>query len=458
MTSLGIIFLIINMGALLILPRRWAPLPILAGACYITLGQGLILGPFNFHAIRILIAVGLIRVLIRGERLPPGRMTTLDWLMIIWGAWALFSSLFHRDIFGVLVNRLGLVYNGCGIYFLLRSVCQSPNDVDRLCRITAILLIPLSIEMFFEKMTGYNLFSALGGISEFSEVRGGRVRAQGPFAHSILSGTVGAICLPLMIGLWQQHRKTAIAGIMACCSMVFASSSSGPIIGVLLSLGALFMWYWRDRMRLVRWFAFLGYIGLDLIMKAPAYYLIARIDLTGSSTGWHRAALIDVAFGHLSEWWLAGTDYTRHWMPYGVAWSKDHIDITNQYLGMGVKGGLPLMLVFIAILAAGFSLVGQALQQVDSPPSVSRFMIWSLGASLFSQAGTFLTISYFDQSFVFIYLTLAAIAASHGDRTQGLPASTVDVGDFRYPPYARHRGGLKLHPKHRPSSERVLRS
>jgi len=408
--STTIVFLIVNAVALLTLPRRWAPLPLLVGACYMTLDQGIELGSFHFPVIRMLLAVGLVRVIIRGERLV-GRMNSLDWLMMVWAAWGLISSLFHTDASGVLVNHLGLVYNACGIYFLLRIFCQSLDDMVMLCRITAILLIPLSIMILIEKMTGHNIFSELGGFSAISEIRDGRIRAQGPFAHSILAGTVGAVCLPLMIGLWQQHRKTAVAGILACFSMIFASGSSGPIMSALAVIGALFMWRYRHRMRIVRWLAVLGYIGLDLVMKAPAYYLIARIDLTGSSTSWHRAFLIDAALDHLSEWWLAGTDYTRHWIPYGVPWSKDHADITNQYLSMGVLGGLPLMLLFIAVLAKGFSFVGQTLRQSSDLPPNSLFMIWALGAMLFVHAVTFISVSYFDQSFVFIYLTLAAISS-----------------------------------------------
>ncbi len=184
MNAFAILFLLINSLALLMLPRRWAPLPLLVGACYMTLGQGIELGSFHFPLIRMLIAVGLVRVIIRGERLV-GRMNSLDWLMMVWAAWALISSLFHKDAFGALVSHLGLVYNACGIYFLLRVFCQSLDDVVMLCRITAILLIPLSIMILFEKMTGHNLFSALGGVSEISEIRDGRIRAQGPFAHSI---------------------------------------------------------------------------------------------------------------------------------------------------------------------------------------------------------------------------------------------------------------------------------
>jgi len=214
-----------------------------------------------------------------------------------------------------------------------------------------------------------------------------------------------------MVGIWQQHRKTVIIGMTACLLMVFTSASSGPIMSASFAIGALFMWRWRHRMRLFRWLAVLGYIGLDMIMNAPAYYLIARIDLTGSSTSWHRAALIEAALNHLSEWWLAGTDYTRHWMAYGVLWNENHIDVTNYYLRMGVDGGLPLMFLFIAVLATGFSFVGQTLGHGTNLPSESRFMIWGLGAALFSHAATFVSVSYFDQSFVFIYLTLAIIGS-----------------------------------------------
>ena len=410
MNSFSIAFLVINALALLALPRRLASLPLLVGACYMTLGQGVRIGPFSFTVIRLLIAVGLVRVIVRGERFVE-RMNSLDLLMVAWAAWALISSLFYRDTFEVLVNRLGLVYNACGVYFLFRIFCQSLEDVFRICRIMGCLLVPLSIGMLFEKITGNNIFSALGGVAQLSELRDGSIRAQGAFSHPILAGTFGAVCLPLMIGLWRKNGRTAVAGIAACCAIVFASLSSGPIMCLLSGVGALFVWHWRHQMRIVRWLAVLGYIGLDLVMKAPAYYIIARIDLTGSSTGWHRAALIDSAIEHLSEWWLAGTNYTRHWMPYGVNWSEAHADITNNYISMGVLGGLPLMLLFIAVMVKGFSSVGQSLRQAASLPSESCFMIWALGASLFAHSIAFVSVSLFDQSVVFFYLILAFIGS-----------------------------------------------
>ncbi|HUL01043.1 MAG TPA: O-antigen ligase family protein, partial [Nitrospirota bacterium] len=381
------------------------------GACYVPASLVIELGSFHFTAVRILIGVGLMRIVIRGEKLKNG-INGLDKLMLVWAAWAVISCLFHQEPSADLVYKLGLVYDACGIYFLLRIFCQSIDDVVDLCSVTAIMLLPLAVEMLCEKLAFYNAFSLLGGVNSIPYIRDGKARANGPFAHAILAGTIGAVCLPLMVGLWREHRKKAALGIVACLAIIYASTSSGPILSALFAISALWMWKYRSRMRFVRWLAVFAYIGLDLIMKDPAYFLIERMDMTGSSTGWYRARLIQSAIEHLSEWWFAGTDVTIHWMLQTVPGSANNTDITNHYLQMGVWGGLPLMLLFIAIVAKGFSLVGKTLQKMPEKSTHSRFVVWSLGASLFAHATTFISVSYFDQSIVFLYLTLAAIGSA----------------------------------------------
>lgn len=410
MNKIAIVFLLINATALLVLPRRLAPLPLLLGACYVTRGQVIDLGPFSFSVLRLLILFGFIRLIFKGERLS-GHMNKLDWIMLMWSASAVVSSVFHKDPSEALIFRLGLIYDVGGVYFLIRIFCRHFDDLIVLFRIIAILLLPVGLEMAYEKVEASNLFSFFGGIPETPQMRDGRIRAQGPFAHPILAGTVGATCLPLMIGLWMRHRKEALIGIIACIAMILTSSSSGPILSVMAGLGALFLWRYRERIRLFRWLFIFGYIGLDIFMNAPAYYIVTRINVVGGSTGWHRARLIESATDHIDEWWLGGTDYTRHWMPTGVSWSREHTDITNYYLKMGVIGGLPLMFLFITLLWRAFRFVGQTIQHGDSLPSEDKFIIWTLGASLFSIAATSLSVSFFDQSFLFLYLVLAVIGS-----------------------------------------------
>lgn len=410
MTVAAILFLLATATALLVLPRRWAPVPLLAGACYMTLGQRTELGPFHFTVIRILIFVGVMRIFVRRER-PAGSFTRMDWLMLCFAAWALCSSAFHQKPTEVLVNHLGMVYNVLGVFFLIRCFCQSEDDVVGIVRWTAIILVPVAFEMLFEQATQRNLFALFGGVEITPYIRTDRLRSQGPFAHPILAGTVGAVCAPLMIGIWRKHPLAAKSGLAACLLIVVTSASSGPLASLIVSAFALALWRWRHLTRQMRIAAILGYVLLDLVMKAPAYYLVARVDFVGGSTGWHRAALIEASIKHLGEWWFAGTDYTIDWMPTGVPWSEDHTDITNYYLGLGVKGGLPLMLLFILILWAGFRNVGHTLRWQAGSLVEDQFFVWSLGASLLAHAATATSVAYFDQSVMFIYLDLAVITS-----------------------------------------------
>jgi len=410
MSGFSIALLLANFVAILALPRRWAPLPLLIGACYITRNQLIEVGPLHFTSVRILILAGLVRIIIRGGTLV-GRMNVLDSMVLVWAVWMLLSSSFHENSSATLITRLGETYDACGFYFLIRVFCQQREDVVGLCRLLAFILVPIAIEMIYEKVTDNNLFYLLGGTSLPHYIRQGHIRAQGPFAHAINGGTVGAVCLPLMILLWQSHRKVAVSGIVACLVIIFTSASSGPIISGMAAIAALLMWNYRHLTRATRWTAVGVYVLLDLVMKDPAYYIIARIDLAGGSASWHRARLIQAAIEHLPEWWLVGTDYTRHWMPTGVSWHPNHTDITNQYILMGVMGGLPLMVLFIAILVGGFSLVGQAVRQMSESSRHSRFVMWAIGASLFAHATTFISVAYFDQTVVFLYLTLGAIGS-----------------------------------------------
>jgi hypothetical protein len=420
MNLLAIIFLIITATALFAAPRRWAPLPLLLGACYMTNGQVLLLGPFHFTVLRLLVLFGVIRILTRGEKLPGG-FNWLDGVLAIWGVLLIFSSLFHKDVGDALIYRLGEVYNALGIYFLIRVFCQTTEELVQIAKVTAFLLAPMAIEMVNEHLSGYNAFSLFGGVPSEVEIRDGKMRAQGPFLHSILGGTVGAMCAPLFVGIWKQYRIPATIGLVACLCMIYASASSGPIMSLGLAIFAICLWRWKHMTGRLRLAAVSAYILLELFMSDPAYYVMARIDLTGSSTGWHRAELIHSAINHLNEWWLAGTDYTRHWMPYGVSGDENSSDITNQYLAYGVLGGLPVMIVFICALWLAFRYIGQYFQMRPNAPFNERFLVWCVGATLFSHAVTSISIAYWDQSVVFLYLTIALAGSLHATAMTATP-------------------------------------
>jgi len=286
------------------------------------------------------------------------------------------------------------------------------------------MLVPVAAAMVLEHVLGRNLFGVFGGVPEGVYVRDGSIRSQGPFQHPILAGTVGAVCFPLMWGIWRRYPLSAVLGMAACITMTLASSSSGPLMSLVFGLAAVAMWRLRAWMPLVRWGAVATYVGLTFVMTRPPYYLISKIDLTGSSTGWHRSRLIESTIEHFSEWWMVGTDRTVHWM--GLSnWSEQHADITNYYIGFGVVGGFLAMLLVIAIIVNAFRWVGVVVTRNESASRSDAFMVWCFGAGLFAHAVTGLSVSYFDQSMIFIWLNIAVISSMYSITRPAGSLSTV---------------------------------
>jgi hypothetical protein len=281
-------------------------------------------------------------------------------------------------------------------------------------KMTCIIVIPLGVVFLIEHVTGRNMFYIFGGVPEFTLIRDGKLRCQGAFRHPILAGTFAATCIPLFIGLWRysiQKRTQIAVGIVAALTIVYTSASSGPLLASLISIIGLLCWNFRANMRAIRWSALLLLILLHLTMKAPVWYLIARMsEVIGMGTGWHRSALIDAAIKHIDEWWLFGTTYTAHWMPTGLASDPNNTDITNQFIAEGVKGGLISMCLFIWLLVACFSAIGTAVHDKTRFSTPEHFFIWAMGCALLGHVASFFSVPYFDQIVIFWYLLIASIA------------------------------------------------
>lgn len=441
MGIIGILFFIVVAVALLSVRREYAPIPLLVGCCYMTIGQGLEIGPISMPIYRMLLLVGFIRAAARGERLV-GELNGVDKLVISLMAWLLFASIFHEQRPGSgLVYMLGRVFNIALVYFLVRTWCGSVADIVNVIAAVALVLAPVALAMVYEQVGGKNLFAFLGGIPEAVVERDGRLRAQGPFRHPILAGTVGAASFPMMIGIWNTNRRAAMIGAAACLAMVVTSSSSGPLASLIAGSGMLAAWKLRHLARHAVWVGVLGYVFIEVVSTRPAYHVVVtRLDFTGSSTAYYRARLIDTTIAHFSEWWAIGTDYTRHWIPEGigsVVADGRHMDITNYYIGFGVGAGLLAVILVLAIVAKCLvGLVRQINEDRGDGDTSEQFMIWCVGASLFTHATSALSIAYFDQSQTFFWLSIAAVSSLLSVRdvsAESAPEEEESLGELRIP-------------------------
>ena len=365
------------------LPRRLAFLPLLLAVCHAQNVTVIQVG-VAFSTCKLVILAGILRAACE-HRLTWSARQPLDLLVGLWAGWMVLSGFAHTaPDHNPITIRLSSVYDCVGSYLYARSFIGSQEDYWRFTKCLAIIVAVLTLVVLVETVTHQNYYARIAGVYEGVTIRGNRVRARGPFSHAILLGTFAATSMALLVGLWRRHPCYAVVGLAACGLIVVCSASSGPLMTLFCAFVALALWPCRANVIWMRWLAVLGVIALQLVMEAPVWYLIARVDFIGGSTGWHRAQLITAAAAHLSEWWLVGTDYTRNWMAYGVEWSDRHVDITNHYINMGVTGGLPLMLLFIGTLVKAFQIIGRGMRPLRDTGNPDELILWCAGVAMFA--------------------------------------------------------------------------
>src|SRR4026207_1622673 len=96
MNAFSLAFTFICSVLIVSLPRRLAAVPLLVGATYATPWAILEVGPAHFTVLRILVAVGVLRVLARGEQMANG-ISPVDRWMFLWAAVLFATSAFHSS-------------------------------------------------------------------------------------------------------------------------------------------------------------------------------------------------------------------------------------------------------------------------------------------------------------------------------------------------------------------------
>lgn len=380
-------------------------IPFMVTVLLVPLGQVLVVGGMHFTVMRIVILLGLVRCAISKRWRLAGGFNSVDKAFLLWSfAYVVAFTLLNMEA-QALINRLGFLVDAVGGYVLLRLTIRSIEDSKQVLRLLILMSMAISLCMINEHITHKNMFASLGGLNATPDIRAGAVRSQGPFQHSILAGTFGATSLPLFAGLWRLRRlrREAVIGVLSATAMVVTASGSTPVLAYLAAIVGLISWPFRRWMRQLRWIVISSLIGLHVLMKAPVWALISRLDLTGSSSSDHRYELVDNFIRHFGEWWMIGTkSYDK--------WGFDMWDTSNQYVEYGVHGGLITLMAFVAIIWLSFALLYRTLQ---NPSNREReWLLWCLCVSLVAHTIAFFGISYFDQMQFIWYALLAMISAS----------------------------------------------
>lgn len=406
-------FLFVAGILILLLPRRHVMVPVLAGCVFIPTAQRIVISGLDLMAPRILVLVGLFRMVIRGE-VRAVKLDGIDRMLMLYVSASVVAYTLLFGAWGAFVNRLGFAFDVLGFYFLVRLIAKDHEDIQRIIQMLVVLSVPVSMFMLVEQASGRNLFAVLGGVPEVAAVRGGGVRSQGAFSHPITAGIFGATLFPLAVGLWWSgnSRRLGLVGGAAAAVIVFASGSGGPVAALLAGILGLWMWPWRRYMRPIRWGVVGLLLGAHMLMKAPVWALLDRVPILGGAS-WHRYIIVDQFIRRFDEWWLLGVRSTAHWGWYTST------DITNMYVAEAISGGIVVLILFIMVLVRCFQGVGRAVRSVED--AAKRKGAWALGVSLFAHVVAFFGVAYFGQIQLIWYVLLAMISiasSSSGSRAE----------------------------------------
>jgi hypothetical protein len=418
------VYLLLAMALVVLLPRRIAIGPFLIAFFTIPIGQVVVLGPFHFTPLRFLILAGLVRWAL-SRRLSSDRFSSMDWAVALWSISAAVCACLEWRETGEYVKQAGNLLDTLGGFLVVRFLIPDGETIRRTFKTLAAICSVFAVTMVIEQVKHVNVFGLLGGMSTEVAVRNGQIRSGATLGY-LYAGAFAGVLIPLFVWLWTKgkSRIAASAGLVGATVMVITSHSSTSLLAFGASLLGLALWPLRNRMRIIRWGLVCILVVLHMVMKAPVWALIQRIDLTGSSSGFQRYLLVDMTIRHFTDWWLIGTKAYVDW-GYGT-W-----DLCNQFVAVALTGGLLSLIFYIAIFACCFSALGNARKQAEGDRDQEWFL-WCLGSSLFSTVVAHFGINYMAQLIMGFFTTVVCIRVATFEATRVAVQESVSLAGGRF--------------------------
>jgi hypothetical protein len=425
---LVLVGMILALILIFVLPRKWLMGPLVFMSFLVPMGQQIYVAGVHLFVLRVVVLVAFIRALMSKDAGEPllangwNRVDTVCTVYMVAVAVATCAT-FHADT-AVLVNQVGYLWDFLLGYVVVRCFLRDEEGLYTTLKFLAIATIPLAIGMIIEQRTMVNVFGLLGGVNAVPDVREGKIRSQGAFAHSLMAGAFAATLLPVLVMFWRkgQSRLFGMIGVLGASVMTWTTNGSTPLLSYLAGVFALLCWPIRKSMKKIRWAMVLTLVGLQLVMKAPVWFLIAHVDVTGGSSSYHRAELVDQFMNHISDWFFIGVKDPSDW-------GLDMWDVQNQYVNIGEAGGIVAFVAFIMVISRSFGMLGDARKAVDGEKD-KEWMLWCLGAALFANVVGFFGVNYFDNSRMWWFILLAMIPAIAKPmlRSKQTPQTPADSG------------------------------
>ena len=156
-----------------VVPKKYFLLPFILAACFVPADQRVIIFDLDFTPLRMLVVVGFLRTILRGERLTF-KWNRFDKLVLAWAICGAVIYLIQWADTRALIYKCGTLFDIIGLYWLFRININSWDDIKLATKLFAVCSVVLAVFVGLEWATGKNPFAILGSVG--TAVREGRYR------------------------------------------------------------------------------------------------------------------------------------------------------------------------------------------------------------------------------------------------------------------------------------------
>ncbi|MBL4666557.1 MAG: hypothetical protein JKY04_04205 [Sneathiella sp.] len=344
------------------------------------------LGIMQMSAPRLVAVFLLIKFLINGRQrsMTFGRVDT--YIGILW-LWIIFANILAGAEFSEITSKIGYGFDTVLMYMVARLAIQEKRDLKDLALPLALTALLMCVAGVVETTTSYSPYRGLDSFRPWQwfvktdEFRLGFLRAKASTSVHIYFGMSMMMITGILWSLRSDKRIRTLCKYAALLAALAAlsSMSSGPWLAliILVVCNAYIFKPALIKPTLIP-FGFLA-VFLELASNRHFYNLIDYLALS-SHTAWYRTRLLEVAANQWHEFWLVGVggNWPHHWG--ALLDSRLHIDVVNHFLIVGLYGGFPAMILYVAAHLRALKQIRRC--RTQSKDEAQRVIIFGLGATL----------------------------------------------------------------------------
>lgn len=327
-----------------------------------------------------------------------------DFFAIATAAWMIISSLFN-DGFQAYVGAQALEF--LSAYLIGRAYFgDQPGLLIRLLKTVSLIVISLG---FLDTLAGYPVTLSALGLNQFQvDYRNGLLRADSVFPVAEL---FGAFCVAstFLFLYCEPNRPVRIFYVLLSVLGVAASLSSGPLLGLVVGLGAfaydVIMNRWVWRWKLLVWLILGSIVGSYAVLNDPIAAIVGHLTFN-PDTGNFRIVTWTLGLEQVAKYPIFGR---------GLASFDGESDLVKMFVGKSVDAlwlvlmlryGIPvvvllLLSIFVPMLWTNRAAVDLHLARVRTGFSFAVILMALIG----------LTVHYWDAIWIFFALCIGIRAS-----------------------------------------------